>query len=457
MSVFKAYDIRGLAYSELDSKFAEKLGRALATHLDAKTVAVASDIRESGPELHEAFLKGLNASGANVLDLGITTTGVLYRATVDLPVDASVVITASHNPPEYNGFKICNGTLPMAGKELQELKETFDNNIFKQGNGSIKKMPDFENEYLGIIVENAGVPKRKMKIAIDCGNAVPGPLTIKLMEKLGVELIPVHCDWNNKFPNHPPDPTRPENMNDLANAVIQNNAEFGIGMDGDGDRIGVVDENGKFIHPDRLMTIFAKDILGERKGGTDSERTVFFDVKCSMALEEAIISAGGIPVMVRTGHSFMKKELRNNPDSPLAGEMSGHFFLNDRWPGFDDSLYNTARLLEIIAREPAPDKGGPVFSDWFSDLPNYASTGEAKVPLIGERNKTMKIVESAFADMQKSTVDGVRVKYTDGWYLCRPSNTEPILVMRAEASDKEGLIKIKEDVEYRLGNLIILE
>ena len=457
MSVFKAYDIRGLAYSELDSKFAEKLGRALATHLDAKTVAVASDIRESGPELHEAFLKGLNASGADVLDLGITTTGVLYRATVDLPVDASVVITASHNPPEYNGFKICNGTLPMAGKELQELKETFDNNIFKQGNGSIKKMLDFENEYLGIIVENAGVPKRKMKIAIDCGNAVPGPLTIKLMEKLGVELIPVHCDWNNKFPNHPPDPTRPENMNDLANAVIQNNAEFGIGMDGDGDRIGVVDENGKFIHPDRLMTIFAKDILGERKGGTDSERTVFFDVKCSMALEDAITSAGGIPVMVRTGHSFMKKELKNNPDSPLAGEMSGHFFLNDRWPGFDDSLYNTARLLEIIAREPSPENGGPVFSDWFSDLPQYASTGEAKVPLSGNREKIMQIVEGAFADMQKSTVDGVRVRYSDGWYLCRPSNTEPILVMRAEASNEEGLIKIKEDVEYRLGAIINLE
>ena len=457
MSVFKAYDIRGLAYSELDSKFAEKLGRALATHLDAKTVAVASDIRESGPELHEAFLKGLNSSGADVLDLGITTTGVLYRATVDLPVDASVVITASHNPPEYNGFKICNGTLPMAGEELQELKETFDNNIFKEGNGSIGKMPNFEDEYLRIIVENAGVPKRKIKIAIDCGNAVPGPLTIKLMEKLGVELIPVHCDWNNKFPNHPPDPTRPENMNDLANAVIQNNAEFGIGMDGDGDRIGVVDETGKFIHPDRLMTIFAKDILGERKGGTDSERTVFFDVKCSMALEEAITSAGGIPVMVRTGHSFMKKELKRNPDSPLAGEMSGHFFLNDRWPGFDDSLYNTARLLEIIAREPAPDNGGPVFSDWFSDLPKYASTGEAKVPLIGKRVEIMEMVENAFTDMQKSTVDGVRVRYPDGWYLCRPSNTEPILVMRAEASNEEELMKIKKDVEYRLGSVINLE
>ena len=457
MSVFKAYDIRGLAHSELDAEFAERLGRALATHLDAKSVAVASDIRESGPELHDALLRGLNLSGADVLDLGITTTGVLYRATVDLPVDASIVITASHNPPEYNGFKICNGSLPMAGNELQELKETFDKGDFKDGNGIIENLPNFENEYLETIVRNAGMPQRKMKIAIDCGNAVPGPLTIRLMEKLGVELIPVHCNWDNKFPNHPPDPTRPENMKDLSKAVLENNAEFGIGMDGDGDRIGVVDESGLFIHPDRLMTIFAKDILRERKGGTDAERTVFFDVKCSMALEEVITSAGGIPVMVRTGHSFMKRELRNNPDSPLAGEMSGHFFLNDRWPGFDDSLYNTARLLEIIAREPSPESGGPVFSDWFADLPNYASTGEAKVPLISDREETMIMVKNAFADMQKSTVDGVRVRYSDGWYLCRPSNTEPILVMRAEANSKEGLEKIKEDVEKRLGSEINLK
>lgn len=457
MSVFKAYDIRGLAHSELDAEFAERLGRALATHLNAKSVAVASDIRESGPELHDALLRGLNSSGADVLDLGITTTGVLYRATVDLPVDASIVITASHNPPEYNGFKICNGSLPMAGEELQELKQTFDKGDFKNGNGIIKNLADFENKYLETVVRNSGIPQRKMKIAIDCGNAVPGPLTIKLMEKLGVELIPVHCSWDNKFPNHPPDPTRPENMRDLAKAVIESEAEFGIGMDGDGDRIGVVDEAGNFIHPDRLMTIFAKDILGERKGGTESERTVFFDVKCSMALEDAITSAGGIPVMVRTGHSFMKRELRNNPDSPLAGEMSGHFFLNDRWPGFDDSLYNTARLLEIIAREPSPESGGPVFSDWFADLPNYASTGEAKVPLDRDREETMDFVTNAFTDMKKSIVDGVRVRYPDGWYLCRPSNTEPILVMRAEASNEENLKKIKEDVEYRLGAEINLK
>ena len=457
MSVFKAYDIRGLAHSELDSDFAERLGKSLATHLNANTIAVARDIRESGPELHSAFLKGLNSSGVDVLDIGITTTGVLYRATVDLSVDAAVVITASHNPPEYNGFKICNGTLPMAGQELQELKKTFDDNLFKQGNGVVKDFSHFENQYLDTIVSNAGIPRRKIKIAIDCGNAVPGPLTITLMEKLNVDLIPVHCDWDNNFPNHPPDPTRPENMEDLAKAVVENNAEFGIGMDGDGDRIGVVDQEGRFIHPDRLMTIFVKDILAERKGGTASERTVFYDVKCSMALEEAIYSSGGIPKMVRTGHSFMKRELKENPDSPLAGEMSGHFFLNDRWPGFDDSLYNTARLLEIIAREPAPNEGGPKFSDWFEDLPKYASTGEAKVPLTMNRKETMDSVERKFSDMKYSNVDGVRVSYPEGWFLCRPSNTEPILVMRAEANDDEGLIKIKQDVEERLGGTINLE
>ena len=457
MSVFKAYDIRGLAHSELDSDFAERLGKSLATHLNANTIAVARDIRDSGSELHSAFLKGLNSSGVDVLDLGITTTGVLYRATVDLSVDAAVVITASHNPPEYNGFKICNGALPMAGQELQELKKTFDNNLFKQGNGIVKDYSQFEDKYLDTIVSNAGIPRRKIKIAIDCGNAVPGPLTIKLMKKLNVDLIPVHCDWDNKFPNHPPDPTRPENMKDLAKAVVENNAEFGIGMDGDGDRIGVVDQEGKFIHPDRLMTIFVKDILAERKGGTESERTVFYDVKCSMALEEAIYSSGGIPKMVRTGHSFMKRELKENPDSPLAGEMSGHFFLNDRWPGFDDSLYNTARLLEIIAREPSPNDGGPKFSDWFEDLPKYASTGEAKVPLTMNRKETMNSVERKFFDMKYSTVDGVRVRYPEGWFLCRPSNTEPILVMRAEANDEQGLIKIKQNVEERLGGIINLE
>jgi phosphomannomutase/phosphoglucomutase len=346
----------------------------------------------------------------------------------------------------------------MAGEELQELKETFDTGKFRvsEESGSITGMPEFEDQYLATIIENAGEPIRPVKIAIDCGNAVPGPLTLQLMERLGVEVIPVYCHWDNQFPNHPPDPTRPKNMVDLAATVVENGCEFGIGMDGDGDRIGVVDEEGRFIHPDRLMAIFATDILSERVGGTAAERTVFFDVKCSMALEEMIVAAGGIPKMVRTGHSFMKRELRDNPDSPLAGEMSGHFFLHDRWPGFDDSLYNTARLLEIIARDPSPDNGGPTFSSRFSNLPNYPSTGEAKIPLPGEREAVMSAVEAAFLDMEKSTVDGIRVKYSDGWYLCRPSNTEPILVMRAEGRDKSALDNILNDVNQRIGHMLDL-
>lgn len=456
MSVFKAYDIRGLAGSQLDAEFARRLGSALVTHLDAESIAVARDIRESGPELHQAFLQGITEAGADVIDLGITTTGVLYRATVDLSVDAAVAITASHNPPEYNGFKICRGTLPMAGVELQELKATFDSGNFHSGSGTITEMPEFEQQVLQTIVENAGMPQRSIRIAIDCGNAVPGPLTVSLMQKLGVDLVPIHCDWDNTFPNHPPDPTRQKNMVDLSKAVVENNCEFGIGMDGDGDRIGVVDEKGRFIHPDRLMAIIAADVLVDRRDGTEAERTVFFDVKCSMALEEAILASGGVPKMVRTGHSFMKRELRSNPEAVMAGEMSGHFFLHDRWPGFDCSLYNAARLLEIVGRDSSPKDGGMSFSQRFSKLPDYPSTDETKIPLLAGREETMAGVEHAFADMEKSTVDGIRVRYPDGWYLCRPSNTEPILVMRAEGRDNSALAAIIEDVNSRIGLMLDL-
>ena len=456
MSVFKAYDIRGLAGSQLDAEFAHRLGSALVTHVDAKSIAVARDIRESGPELHQAFLQGITEAGADVIDLGITTTGVLYRATVDLSVDAAVAITASHNPPEYNGFKICRGTLPMAGEELQELKATFDAGEFHSGSGTITEMPEFEEQVLQTVMENAGMPQRTIRIAIDCGNAVPGPLTASLMQKLRVELVPIHCEWDNTFPNHPPDPTRQKNMADLSKAVVENNCEFGIGMDGDGDRIGVVDERGRFIHPDRLMAVIAADVLVDRRDGTEAERTVFFDVKCSMALEEAILASGGVPKMVRTGHSFMKRELRSNPEAVMAGEMSGHFFLHDRWPGFDCSLYNAARLLEIVGRDPSPKDGGMSFSQRFANLPDYPSTDETKIPLVAGREETMAAVEGAFADIEKSTVDGIRVRYPDGWYLCRPSNTEPILVMRAEGRDDSALAAIIEDVNSRIGHMLDL-
>ena len=454
MNVFKAYDIRGIAGDELNVEFSERLGKAIATHLGAKCVSVVRDIRESSPSYHKAFVSGLRSAGADVIDLGISTTGVLYRSTVDLPVDVAVAITASHNPPEYNGFKICQGKMPLGGEALQDIRRTFEAGDFRTGDGSYQDMGDYEDSYIESIVESVGEPSRKVKVVLDCGNAVPGPLAHRVLERLGVDVIPIYCDWDNSFPNHPPDPTRQENMVDLGKAVVESGAEFGIGMDGDGDRLGVVDENGNFIHPDRLMGIFVKDVLENvDEGASEEERTVFYDVKCSMALEDAILGFGGIPKMVRTGHTFMKLELRENPGSPMAGEMSGHFFMNDHWDGFDDSIYNAARLLEIVSRDPAPDQGGIDFSERFGFMPEYPSTDEGKVPLDGERDEVMAAVKQAYSDMEFSEVDGVRVRYERGWFLCRPSNTEPILVMRAEAKDRPSLEEILADIEDRIGHV----
>ncbi len=454
MSVFKAYDIRGIAGDELDVEFSVRLGQAIATHLDAKSVSLVRDIRETSPSYHEAFVRGLMSAGADVIDLGISTTGVLYRSTVDLPVDVAVAITASHNPPEYNGFKICQGKMPLGGEDLQDIRRTFEAGEFRKGDGDYLSMDDYEDSYIGAIEESVRKPSRKVRVVLDCGNAVPGPLALRTLEKLGVDVIPIYCDWDNSFPNHPPDPTRQENMIDLGKAVVKHGAEFGIGMDGDGDRLGVVDENGNFIHADRLMGIFVKDVLENiEEGASEEERTIFFDVKCSMALEESILRLGGVPKMVRTGHTFMKLELGENPGSPMAGEMSGHFFMNDRWDGFDDSIYNAVRLLEIVSRDKSPDHGGVKFSERFEFMPEYPSTDEGKVPLVGDREDVMAAVKSAFADMEFSEVDGVRVRYDEGWFLCRPSNTEPILVMRAEAKDQASLEEILTDIEGRIGHV----
>ena len=458
MGVFKAYDIRGIAGTELDSDFAERLGKALATHYDAGCVSVVRDIRESSPEYHEAFVRGLLSAGADVLDLGISTTGVLYRSTVDLPVDMSVVITASHNPPEYNGFKICHGKMPVGGEELQDIRRTFESGEFRVGNGSYKSMEEYEEEYTESIIESIGSLSRDIRVVLDCGNAVPGPLAVRVLERLGVDVIPLYCDWDSTFPNHPPDPTRQENMSDLSRAVLEHGAEFGIGMDGDGDRLGVVDENGSFIHPDRLMGIFVHDILsGLPEDASEEQRTIFFDVKCSMALEEAIEDLGGVPRMVRTGHTFMKLELRDHPTSSLAGEMSGHFFMNDHWDGFDDAIYCAARLLGIVGMDPSPEQGGPKFYERFGFMPEYPTTDEGKIPLVGDRDEVMEGVANAFSDMPVSTVDGIRARYKDGWFLCRPSNTEPILVMRAEGRNQDALDSILSDISSRIGHIVDIE
>ena len=452
LETFKAYDIRGIAGSQLTPAFAERLGKALPTFLDCRSLAIGRDIRESGPELHAAFVDGLMSAGCDVYDLGICTTGALYSATANLEVDGGVMITASHNPPEYNGFKMCRGTAAMAGDEIQELRSIFETGEFRSGSGNHIDAGGFLATYMTDVIEKAGLPERSVEVVIDSANAVPGPFMVELCQKLGCEVHPLHCEWDNTFPNHPPDPTRPKNMVELGAKVVETGAEFGIGIDGDGDRIGVVDEQGNFIHPDRLLAVFARDILSRVPAdASDAARTVIHDVKCSMALEQTIEAAGGIAHMMRTGHSFLKQALRENPEVPMAGEMSGHFFFHDRWNGFDDSLYATARLIQLVAQDNKP------FSSLFDGIPSYPSTGEAKVPLTDGREETMNAVREAYADMEYSAVDGVRVRYPDGWYLCRPSNTEPILVMRAEAESEVSLDAIKSDVEERLGDFINLE
>ena len=458
--MFKAYDIRGIAGSEIDVTFSKRLGRSIVDFTGATSISVGRDIRTSGEELHQAIMDGIRSSGCEVVNLGVVPTGVVYRSTVDMEIDVAVVITASHNPPEYNGFKIVHSGLPLAGKDLQDLKAVFDSMPEEEGglDGSLIDEAGYVNSVIEEIVKDIAPISRRIVVAVDAANAVPGPYIVDLFEKLGVEIVAINCEWDADFPAHPADPTRPANMMELSATVASSEAEFGIGVDGDGDRIGVVDEKGRFIHPDRLIGLFARDILLNEESDKSSEesRTILYDVKCSMGVDEAIASSGGIGRMVRTGHSFMKRELAACPTIRFAGEMSGHLFFNDRWNGFDCSLYNSARLIELVARSSDPNNGGIGLSDLLSSIPEYPSTGESKINFEGERGDIMKSVRSSFSDLQFSEVDGVRVTYPDGWFLCRPSNTEPILIMRAEGRTEAALESILSDVHTRIGGIINL-
>ena len=455
VSCFKAYDIRGLSGDELSDEFAYRLGRALATYLECESYAVGRDIRESSPGYASNLIQGLVDSGVRVLDLGIVSTGCVYHACWTLPVDGGVMVTASHLPmPTHNGFKMCRGTLPLAGEEIQELKHVFLDGNFREGQGEHIDHPH-EDAYLKAIIESTGTLARPVKVAVDCGNAVPGPAMTKLLDMLGAEHIDLYCDWDNTEPNHGADPTREYNMVDLAKAVVDNGCELGLGADGDGDRIGAVDENGDFVYPDRLIALLADDVVGSEEG----KDLLIYDVKCSMNVEKAILSAGGRPMMAKTGHSFMKRVLAEHPDSLMAAEMSGHIFMNDRgWYGFDCSLYNAARLLELWSRRDA------TFSEELNRLaPNLPTTGEVKVPCAEEdKLETVEAIKNAFSDHEASTIDGVRVRFTEngeqiGWYLARKSNTEPILVMRVEANNEENLNAMLNLIDERISPIINIE
>lgn len=449
---FKAYDIRGLAGQDLSDEFAYRLGRAMATYLECESFAVGRDIRDSSPGYAKNLIQGLVDSGVKVLDLGIVSTGCLYHACWTLPVDGGVMVTASHLPmPTHNGFKMCRGTLPLAGEEIQELKQVFLAGNFKDGNGDYVEHPH-EDSYLEAIVASCGKLSRPVKVAIDCGNAVPGPAMVRLMDMIGAEHVDLYCDWDSSEPNHGADPTREYNMVDLAKAVVENNCELGLGADGDGDRIGAVDENGAFVYPDRLIALIADDVVGTEEG----KDLLIYDVKCSMNVEKAIIAAGGKPMMSKTGHSFMKRVIAEHSNTLMAGEMSGHIFMSDRgWYGFDCSLYNAARILELWSRREAK------FSEELARLaPNLPTTGEVKVPCAEEdKIATVAAIIEAFADHDSSTIDGIRVRFDKdgqqtGWYLARKSNTEAILVMRVEANDQKTLDSILKMIDQRVSPII---
>ena len=450
---FKAYDIRGLAGDELSDDFSYRLGRALATYLDCNSFAVGRDIRKSSPGYASNLIQGMVDSGVKVLDLGIVSTGCLYHACWTLPVDGGVMITASHLPmPTHNGFKMCRGTLPLAGEEIQELKEVFLTGKFKDGVGEVIDTPH-EDKYLEAIIESTGNLARRVKVAVDCGNAVPGPAMVKLLDMIGADHIDLYCNWDNTEPNHGADPTREYNMVDLAQVVVDNGLELGLGADGDGDRIGAVDENGDFVYPDRLIALLAEDVVGKE----DSKDLLIYDVKCSMNVEKAIVAAGGKPMMAKTGHSFMKRVLAANQNALMAAEMSGHIFMADRgWYGFDCSLYNAARILELWSR-----RNGVSFSSELDRLaPNLPTTGEVKIPCPEDvKVQTVSEITDAFSDFDSSDIDGIRVRFEkdgqqSGWYLARKSNTEPILVMRVEAIDQSTLDDILAMIDERVSPII---
>ncbi len=436
-SILRAYDIRGRVDSVLTEPVVRALGQAIgsaAADADQTQVVVGFDGRESSPRLAAALREGLMAAGRDVIDIGQVPTPVMYFATHHLGTGAGVVVTGSHNPAEYNGLKTIINHRSLWGEGIQALGARITANACVSGNGELTSV-DVLPAYQARITQDVALAK-PLRVVVDCGNGVPGAVAPELLERLGCEVIPLFCEVDGRFPNHHPDPTVPENLDALIAAVAEHRADIGLAFDGDGDRLGVVDDTGHIIWADRQLMLYAQSILAKHPGSD-----IVFDVKCSARLAEVIEQAGGTPVMWKTGHSLIKEKLRET-GAPLAGEMSGHLFFNDQWYGFDDGLYAAARLLDILASDPRPA------SAVFAALPEPVSTPELRVDLAeGEPHRLITALMAQaqdFADAKVTTLDGLRVDFTDGWGLVRASNTQPCLVMRFEGVDEAALERIRQ-------------
>ncbi|MDT8435330.1 MAG: phosphomannomutase/phosphoglucomutase [Gemmatimonadota bacterium] len=439
-TIFREYDIRGIVGDDLSADIARAVGRAYATRLhsrgDAATpvVAVGHDNRPSSPELAAALCAGLNASGVDVRLLDTVPTPVLYFATRELGAQGGIQITGSHNPPEYNGIKMTVAGAPLYGEAIQDLRRDIEAEEWTEGSGATERV-EILDRYVAAVRDAIAMPG-PLKVVLDCGNGTGSVIAVRALEEAGIEVVPLYCDSDGTFPNHHPDPTVDANLVDLIAAVRREGAALGIGLDGDADRIGAVDETGRIVRGDHLLLLYALDILVSHPGAE-----VVFDVKCSKALPEMIERAGGVPVMWKTGHSLIKERMRAG-GSPVAGEMSGHICLADRWFGVDDAIYDAARLAELVARAGRP------LSELAAEIPAYPSTPELRVDCPEERKfgVVRRAVEHFGARYEVIDIDGARVLFDDGWALIRASNTQPVVVCRFEADSTEALRRIHAEV-----------
>jgi len=437
--IFRAYDIRGVVTETLTAAVVHEIGRAIGSEAyerGQQGVVVARDGRTSSPELGDALIEGLRASGRDVIDIGVVPTPVLYFATHHLDTNSGVMLTGSHNGPEYNGLKIVLDGETLSGEAIKKIRDRITNEDLSEGQGSLQ-VADISADYLRRITDDIPVALGgAFKMVVDCGNGVAGQLAPQLYRAMGHDVVELFCDIDGTFPNHQPDPSQPENMQPLIDRVKEEGADLGFAFDGDGDRLGIVDGEGNIIWPDRQMMLFAKDVLSRNQGAS-----IIFDVKCSRYLKAIIEASGGKPLMWKTGHSLIKAKMKE-VGAPLAGEMSGHIFFKERWYGFDDALYAGARALEILTNS----KDSP--TDTFAVLPDGISTPELRIPLAEKHHaKAMDVMKKkmTFEGAEITDIDGIRVDFSDGWGLVRPSNTSPFLIARFEAESKEALERIKSE------------
>ncbi len=443
--IFKAYDIRGIVDKTLNCEAVELIGQALgslALEKGQSSIIIGRDGRLSGPELSSALAQGIMASGCDVIDIGEVPTGLVYYATFKLDTQSGIALTGSHNPPDYNGLKMVIAGETLSGEQIQGIRQRIEDGDLKSGQGQLLQQ-DIIETYLDEVSSQIKLA-RPLNIVVDCGNGIAGKIAPELFRRLGCKVTELYCEVDGTFPNHHPDPSQPKNLVDLINKVKEIKADLGLGFDGDGDRVGTIAPNGEVIWPDRQMILFARDVISR-----NPDATIIFDVKCSQLLPQEIGKAGGTPLMWKTGHSLIKKKMKQS-GALLGGEMSGHIFFKERWYGFDDGLYVGARLCELLSQYDD-------IQHTFNSLPDSVNTPEIQIHKSKEGQQHALIKElvalASFPDAKISNIDGLRVDYDDGFGLARASNTTPTVVIRFEGKDNHAIERIQKEFKSLLNQV----